>query len=190
VPPGVRQDHQRQQAGGLAVRRQQAVQHPGEPDGLGRELDALQVMAGRRGVTLVEDEVQHVTHGAQAFCPLIRLRKLEPHPAGLYRLLGPADPLGHRRLGNEKGAGDLGRRQPADRAQRQRDLRRGCEHGMAAQEQQRQGVVVLWRLRLSWRWLVELRGLCGYLFLTGAAGPIGPDLIDQPSGPRTGRAGA
>jgi hypothetical protein len=37
-------------------------------------------------------------------------------------LLGAADALGHGRLGQQERAGDLGRGEPADRAQRQREL--------------------------------------------------------------------
>ena len=59
------------------------------------------------------------------------------------RLLRPADPLGHRRLGDEEGAGDLGGRQAADRAQRERDLRRRGQRRVAAQEEQRERVVLV-----------------------------------------------
>jgi hypothetical protein len=51
------------------------------------------------------------------------------------------EPLGHRRLGDEEGAGDLARGQPADLAQRQRDPALGGERGMAAGEDERQAVV-------------------------------------------------
>ena len=63
------------------------------------------------------------------------------------RLLGAADPLRHRRLGHEERVGDLGRRQAADGAQRQRDRRRRRERRMAAHEQQDQRVVLLGRAR-------------------------------------------
>ena len=40
------------------------------------------------------------------------------------RLLGPADPLRHGRLGHQERVGDLGGRQAADGPQRERDRRR------------------------------------------------------------------
>ena len=55
--------------------------------------------------------------------------------------LGPHDPLGERRLGDEEGAGDLGGVEPAEQPQRERDLGVGGERGMAAQEHQPELVV-------------------------------------------------
>ena len=52
------------------------------------------------------------------------------------RLLRAADPLRHRRFGNQERVGDLGGRQAADRAQRERDRRRTRQRGMTAHEQQ------------------------------------------------------
>jgi hypothetical protein len=56
-------------------------------------------------------------------------------------LLGPAHPLGHRRLGHEEGAGDFGGGEASDRLQREGDLRRRRQCGVAAQQQQDEGVV-------------------------------------------------
>ena len=61
----------------------------------------------------------------------------------LHALLGPADALRHGRLGDEERMGDLGRRQTAHRAQRQRELRGRRERGIAAQEQEQQCVVLV-----------------------------------------------
>ena len=58
------------------------------------------------------------------------------------RLLGAADALRHRRFGHQERAGDLGRGQAADGAQRQRDGRRARQRRMAAHEQQDQRVVL------------------------------------------------
>jgi hypothetical protein len=43
-------------------------------------------------------------------------------PGGLDLSLGAREPLGHGRLGHEERAGDLLRRQAAQRPQRERDL--------------------------------------------------------------------
>ena len=101
------------------------------------------VTAGRR-VALVEHEVEHPAApppgGSSHSCGG---RRLEPGPGLGDALLGPADALGHRRLGHEEGRRDLGRGQAAHRPQGQRHLRRRGERRMAAQEQQRQLVVVV-----------------------------------------------
>ena len=62
-------------------------------------------------------------------------------PAATDALLGPPDALGHRRLGHQERPGDLGGRQATDRPQGQRHLGGGRQRGVAAQEQQREGVV-------------------------------------------------
>ena len=62
-------------------------------------------------------------------------------PAAADLPLRAHEPLGHRRLGDEERAGDLLRRQAAERAQRQRDLRLARECGMAAREDQAQPFV-------------------------------------------------
>ena len=55
--------------------------------------------------------------------------------------LGPHDALRHRRLGHEERPGDLGRLEPAEQAQGERDLGVGGERRVAAQEHQAQLVV-------------------------------------------------
>jgi hypothetical protein len=74
-------------------------------------------------------------------CALGLRRKLERHPAGLDALLGATDALRDRGFRHEKRARDLGRGEATDRAERQRDLRRGGEGGMRGQEEQGQHVV-------------------------------------------------
>ena len=56
-------------------------------------------------------------------------------------LLRPGDPGGHRRLADQEGARDLGRGQPAQQPQGQRDLRLDGERRVAAGEDQPQPVV-------------------------------------------------
>ncbi len=78
-----------------------------------------------------------------------------PQPLGLFlrdrpskgnarfgnRLLGPADPLGHRRLGHEERVGDFSRRQTSDGAQRERNGRGRGQRRMATHEKQDQRIV-------------------------------------------------
>ena len=98
------EQQQRHQTRGLGV-----VGDRGETsrqaDGLGGEVDVA-------GVPLVEHEVQHVQHGAE-------VTGLVERHAG-QGALGAADALGHRRLGDEVGLGDLAGREPAHGTKRQR----------------------------------------------------------------------
>ena len=82
-------------------------------------------------------------HGAQPLGPLRPGGQAEVEPGAGDGLLGPADPLGHRRLGDPERRGDLRRGQAADRAQRQRDLAGRGQVRMAAAEQQGQRVVAV-----------------------------------------------
>ena len=82
-------------------------------------------------------------HDAEAVVPLRLRRKVEADARALDPLLGPADALGHRGLGNQEGIRDLRRRQPTDRAQGERELRRSRQRGVTAHEQEREGVVVV-----------------------------------------------
>jgi len=108
----------------------------------------MQTRPRRRGVPLVEDQVDHVQHRPEPLAALVARRHPERNPAGLDALLGAGDAPGHRRLRHQKRPGDLRRAQPTDRPQCQRDLRSGRQRGMTAQEQQDQCVVgVLCRAR-------------------------------------------
>lgn len=102
------QQHQRQQPGGLLL-----IAHvrklPSEPDRFGSQIHISRV-------ALVEDQVEHAPHRCQI------ARFLESHTAD--GLLGTADPLCHRRFGDEVGRRDLLGRQTSDGAQRERHRRR------------------------------------------------------------------
>ena len=111
-------------------------------------------------------------------------RHRERHIAGLDGLLGPADPLGHGRLGDEERRRDLRGGQPADRAQGQRDLAGRGQGRVTAAEQQRQRVVpVLPRIRVGGR--AEQLGLGGRhrdLVLPPAPGLLAARGVHQPPG--------
>ena len=75
-------------------------------------------------------------------------RESERDAAVFDRLLRSGDPTGHGLLGPEQGTGNLGGAKPADRPQRQSDLR-GCrQRRVATQEQQNEGVVAVARTTL------------------------------------------
>ena len=100
---------------------------PGQADRLGGEVDVA-------GVALVEDDVEHPQHRRQ-------VSSLVEADVG-DGALGAADPLRHRRLGDEVGLGDLARGEAADRAQGQRDGGGRGEGGVSAEEVQVERVVL------------------------------------------------
>ena len=118
------------------------VHAAGEADGLAGEVGAGEVGAAAGGVALVEEQVEDVEHRAQALGALVGRRERERLVRRLDLGLGPADPLGHGRLGDEERGGDLAGREPADRPQRERDRRRRRERRVAAHEHQDQRVVL------------------------------------------------
>jgi hypothetical protein len=111
--------------------------------------------------------------------PILALRLGRQVEAGAGvpdRLLRAADALGHRGLGDQEGVRDLGRRQAADRSERQRELRRHRERRVTAQEQERERVLPLGdRSRIGH---VEDR----VLFLATTAGALAAPPVDQPPG--------
>ena len=120
-----------------------APHHPRQPDRLVRQLGPEQRAPRAARVPLVEDEVEDVEDAPPAGLLLLAGRHPERHRRRLDPLLGPRDPLRHRRLVDHERACDLGRRQPADRAQRQGDRRGRRQRRVAAHEQHRQRVVLV-----------------------------------------------
>jgi hypothetical protein len=90
-------------------------------------------------------------------------------------LFRPADALADGRLGDQVRARDFRGGESADRPERQGYLRGGRERGMAAQQQQRQSVVLGGRIAVGW-----LQQGCGQL--TSPAGCVAAHHLDQPAG--------
>ena len=178
---GLGEQHQREEPGDLAVAGPEPVQPAGQPQRFSGQVDAVHLLAGRRGVALVEDQVQHVADGLDPLINLLGGWHRERRAGLPDTLLGPADPLRHGRFGHEEGAGDLGRGQAPDRPQRQRDLRGRCERRMAAQQQQRERVIPV-RLPPIPGIPAQLgRGRAeGQAVLSLAPGTLAADLVDQP----------
>ena len=139
---GLGQEQQRQQATDLGLVGHQPGQQPGQADGLGAQVGADEVVAGRGRVSLVEDQIDHGQHERQPVGQL-RVARHAVGDAGRADLpLGPDQALGDGRLGHEEGPGDLGGLEPGDEPQRQRKLGLGGEGRMAAGEDQPQAVIV------------------------------------------------
>ena len=105
-----------------------------EHDRLGREVPAT-------AVALVEDQVDDRQHRGQAVGEQVRRRHAERDPGGLDLALRADQPLRHRLLADQERARDLVRAQPAQRAQRERDLRIERERRVAAGEDELEALV-------------------------------------------------
>ncbi len=136
-PPGVVQQHEREERGGLTVVGQHAVNLSSEPDRLLAQLEPV----GRVRVALGE---QQVHNGADLVDPprqVLGGRHLEPD-AGVPDLGACSDqPLGEGRNGHEHPCGHLAVRQPDHVPQRQRDLGLSGQGGVAAGEHEGEHVV-------------------------------------------------
>ena len=97
------------QAVHLGLVRHQGREQEGEPDRLGAELHAH-----GRPVPGVEDEIDHGEHAAQPLGQEVVGRDAQRDARVANLSLRAHEPLRERRLGHEKGARDLGRREAAD----------------------------------------------------------------------------
>ena len=79
-----------------------------EADRLGAEVLAHEALAGARRVALVEDEVDDGQHAGEAIRQLLVARDAVGDAGGGDLALGAHEALGHRRLGDEERARDLG----------------------------------------------------------------------------------
>ena len=99
------------------------------------------LVAGCRGVALGEDQGDGGEHRVQAVGQLGGAGDAVGGVVVAELALGPHDALGHGRLGDQEGPGDLGHLEPAEQPQGQRHLGVGAEGGVAAQEHQPELVV-------------------------------------------------
>ena len=132
--PGVVHEHQREQSVHVGFVRHQLGERTSEPDRLGREVASA-------AVALVEDQVDDGQDCGEAVGQQVRGRYAKRDPGGLDLLLRPDEPLRHRRFGDEERAGDLLRRQAAERPQRERDLGLERERRMTAGEDELEALV-------------------------------------------------
>ena len=93
-------------------------------------------------MTFVEDEVDDGEHRSESVGQVGVVRYPVRDVGGPDLALGAHEALGHRRLGDQQGPGDLRGLQPGDEPQCQCDLRLGTERRVATREDQSQAVVV------------------------------------------------
>ena len=116
------QQQQGEQTRHLGLVRHQLGEQAGETDRLGAQVVAQQLVACRRRVALVVDQVGDGQHGAQPVGQLSVIGHAVGDVGVADLALGAHEALGHRRLRHQEGAGDLARLQTADQAQREGDL--------------------------------------------------------------------
>src|SRR6202022_275411 len=85
---GVRQQHEGQESGDLAVAWQAFAELPGQADRLGRELDPLQAGPRAGRIAFVEDQIQHAEQRADALGALGLRGHLELRTTVFDRLFG------------------------------------------------------------------------------------------------------
>ena len=112
-----------------------------EPDRLRHQVGPRQIVAGRRAVALVEDQVDDGERGVEPVGQQVVRRHAIRDARGADLPLRAHEPLRERLLRHEERARDLRRREPADEPQRQRDLRVRRERRMAAREEEREPLV-------------------------------------------------
>ena len=120
---------------------QEFVEQPGKADRFAGQFGADHGVAGGGRVAFVEDEVDRLKHRREALRQGVPVGNLVGDCVIADALLGADDALGDGRRGREEGAGDLLGREAADLAEGHRDLRVLGQGGMAAGEDQAQGVV-------------------------------------------------
>jgi hypothetical protein len=140
---GVLQQQQGGQAHDLRLAGEQPQQQPRQADGLSAQRAAGQQFLAAGRIALVEDQIDHGRHGVEALGPLLEAGRAERHVGRADPGLGAGDPLLHRRLADQEGAGDLPDRQARDDPQGHGHLLGGGQVRMAADEQQPQHVVAI-----------------------------------------------
>src|SRR6266516_1075594 len=141
LAPRIVEEHEGEERAELRRIGQEPAEQAGEPDRLGAQLAPDERLAEGRRVALVEHQVGDHHHRLEP------LREDVPggHLVGDARLpdlaLRAHEALRHGGCGDEEGARDLLRREPAEGAQRERNLRLEREGRVAAGEDQTQPIV-------------------------------------------------
>jgi hypothetical protein len=135
------EEHGRKEAERLGLIGHEVDEDPGEPDRLAGELGPDEGVAGRRLVTLVEDEVEDAEDRVEALGQEVVRRDPVRDRRIAHLPLRPHESLGERHLGDEEGAGDLRGGQPAEGPQGKGDLRLHRQSRMTAGEDEAESVV-------------------------------------------------
>ena len=104
---------------GFGLVRRDGGEHAAHAKRFIAELGTQPVLAARRGVAFVENEVDDLQHRGEPLGELLAARGLIGQPRFRKGPLGAHDALGDRRVRQQEGPGDLLGRQAADHSQRQ-----------------------------------------------------------------------
>ena len=133
--------HQGQQSVRFGLVRRDRGEHTAHAQRLVAELGAQPVLAARRGVAFVEDEIDDLQHRGEPLGERLAARGLIGQARVRQGPLGAHDALGDGRVGQQEGPGDLLGGQAADHPQRQRGARLARQQRMAGGEDQPQHLV-------------------------------------------------
>ena len=133
--------HERHEAMHFRLGGRQLGEDAAETQRLLAQLRAHPVIARRRRVSLVENEVDDRQHRGQALGKLRPARDLERHALVGQRALGAHDALGDGRLRHQESARDLLGLETGDEPQGEGHLRLPAEQRMAGGEHQPQQVI-------------------------------------------------
>ena len=125
----------------LRLVRHEDTEELRQPDRLGAQIGANEIVAGGCGVPLVEDEVEDAQDVGHAVGEELVGRHAERDSRLPHAPLGADEALCQRWLRDEEGARDLVRREAADLAQRERDAGLDRERRVTAGEQEREPLV-------------------------------------------------
>jgi hypothetical protein len=158
------------------------AQQRDQPDRLVAQLGAHRCLGRRAVVTLVEEQVERALHRGQARREARVAEVKQPLRAG-ERLLAPADPLLDRGPAQEERGGDLGRAEPAEHVEDQRELRVLRQLRLAAREHHPQLLVAngsrLERLVDRWRERPLALELSRQLGREGERGALAPNTVEH-----------
>ena len=139
------EQHQRQQAQHFGMLRgrhvgvrlaDQKLKHTAEADGVVAQFVPDQGVPGSGGIAFGEDQIEDGEDGVEPFGQQMRGRDVVGD-AGVFNFaLGPHQPLGHGGHGQEKGGGDLGGGEAAQRLQGEGDLLLHRQGGVTTGEDQ------------------------------------------------------
>ena len=142
VQAGGVEQHEREQGVGARLLCSGMLCDQGdEPDGFLAKFLAHEALAHGGFVAFVEKQVERVQHAIEPGRKLGGIRHGKRQREFADALPGAHQALGDRCFAGEKGGGDFRGAEPAQRAQRERDLRFGGEFGMKADEHHPQRVV-------------------------------------------------
>src|SRR5271168_2376449 len=105
--------------------------HSSKPPGVVAERGSHPFFPGCRGISLVEDQVDHREHRLHPPAQVVSARCLKGNMSFRESLLGAKDSLAYGLLRHKEGAGDLRRGEAADKTQRKRDASFHRKHRMA-----------------------------------------------------------